>query len=136
MPPGNRTLHIIRVIYDAQKRLPSPLFRDQRHSFERPIFLTLVQLAIAILYELGLDKAASHDPALILAYDLKGLKKPSILSRSPTMEERRALLSCFLISSLYGIPSSQSLLILAVRPRFSRKAILSVGQHIRMSVFV
>jgi hypothetical protein len=77
-------------------------FRDLRHSFERPIFLSLVQLAIAILYELGLDKPPFKDPALILAYDLKGIKMPSRLSRSPTMEERRALLGCFLMSSVYG----------------------------------
>jgi hypothetical protein len=78
-----------------------PGFRDQRHSLERPILLSLVQLAIAILYELGLDKSISNDPALALAYDVKGIRKPSRLTRSPTLEERRALLGCFLISSLY-----------------------------------
>lgn len=78
------------------------IFRDSRHSFEKPISQSLAQLAIAILYDLGLDKPRSEDPALILAYDLKGMKKPSRLSRSPTMEERRALLGCFLMSSVYG----------------------------------
>ncbi|KAE9370271.1 hypothetical protein N431DRAFT_559479 [Stipitochalara longipes BDJ] len=73
---------------------------DQRHSLDKPIYLSLGQLAIAMLYELGLDKPATSDPALILLYDLKGLRKPSRLSRAPTSEERRALLGCFLMSSL------------------------------------
>ncbi|KAK9257993.1 hypothetical protein V1519DRAFT_455882, partial [Lipomyces tetrasporus] len=73
---------------------------DRRHCFERPIIVSLVQLAIAILYDLGLDKPPSKDPALVLSYDLKGTRKPSRLFRSPTMEERRALLGCFLMSSI------------------------------------
>jgi hypothetical protein len=77
------------------------VFRDRRHCFERPILISLVQLAIAIVYDLELDKPPSKDPDLILAYDLKGARKPSRLSRSPTMEERRALLGCFLMSSVY-----------------------------------
>jgi len=77
------------------------VFRDRRYCFQRPILTSLVQLAIAILYDLGLDKPPSKDPALILAYDLKGTRKPSRFLRSPTMEERRALLGCFLMSSVY-----------------------------------
>jgi hypothetical protein len=64
--------------------------------------MSLIQLAIAILYDLGLDKPPSKDPALALAYDLKGVLRPSGFSRSPTMEERRALLGCFLMSSVYA----------------------------------
>jgi hypothetical protein len=60
-----------------------------------------MQLAKAILYDLRLDMPPSKDPALILAYDLKGVGKPSRLSKSPTMEERRALLGCFLMSSTF-----------------------------------
>lgn len=78
------------------------IFRDRRHFFERSILISLVQLAIAILYDLGIDKPPSQDPALLnLAYDLKGMGKPSISLKSPTMEERRALLGCFLMSSVY-----------------------------------
>ncbi|KIN05469.1 hypothetical protein OIDMADRAFT_153650 [Oidiodendron maius Zn] len=73
---------------------------DRYHTFEKPIFSSLVQLAIAILYDLGLDKPPSKDPALALTYDLKGIKQPSRFSRPPTMEERRALLGCFLMSSV------------------------------------
>lgn len=82
--------------------------RDRHHTFEKPIFSSLVQLAIAILYDLGLDKPPSKDPALVLTYDLKGIKRPSRFSRPPTMEERRALLGCFLMSSVYNYVHLQS----------------------------
>ncbi len=71
-------------------------FRDLHHSMDRPIFVTLLQIAMAMLYELGLDKPVSNDPGLILSNDMKGLRQ---LSRSPTMEERRAWFGCFLKSS-------------------------------------
>lgn len=63
-----------------------------------------MQTAIAIIYDLGLDKPPPSDPAIQLAYDLKGMAKPSRLTRSQTMEERRTLLGSFLISSMYGYP--------------------------------
>jgi hypothetical protein len=71
-------------------------FRDLHHSMDRPIYVTLLQIAIAILYELGLDKRASKDPGLILMNDMKGLPQPA---KPPTMEERRAWIGCFLMSS-------------------------------------
>ncbi len=58
-----------------------------------------MQLTIAIMYDLGIDKPPSRDPALMLAYDLKGYGRPATLSRTPTMEERRVVLCCFLMSS-------------------------------------
>jgi len=63
--------------------------------------MSLAQLAIAIMYDLGLDKQHSKNAALMLAFDLKGSGKPSGVSWTPTMEERRALLGCFLISSVH-----------------------------------
>lgn len=83
--------------------------RGRRHSVEKPIVISLVQLAIAVLYDLRLDRPTSKDPALILVYELKGIGKPSRLSRPPTMEERRALLGCFLISSMFVFIHLQSL---------------------------
>jgi len=79
-------------------------FRDLRNTGEKPIFLPLAQLAMSILYELGLDKPPSKDPGLTLLYDMKGIRRPTRLTRTLTMEERRALLGCFLLSSLYKIP--------------------------------
>ena len=102
----SKLFDVIRNMFSNLVQLKELTFlsgvRDRRHSFEKPIFSSLVQLAIAILYDLGLDKPPSEDPALILTYDLKGIGQPSRLSRSPTMEERRALLGCFLMSSVYG----------------------------------
>jgi hypothetical protein len=63
--------------------------------------MSLTQLAIAILYDLVLDKQHTKNVALMLAFDLKGSGKPSGVSWTPTMEERRALLGCFLISSVH-----------------------------------
>ena len=85
------------------------LSRDRRHCCENPIMTVLVQLAVAILYNLGLDKPASRDPALLLAYDLKGSRKPTRLSRTSTMEERRALMGCFAMSSVYVFPQSRAI---------------------------
>ncbi|KAF2433121.1 hypothetical protein EJ08DRAFT_708529 [Tothia fuscella] len=75
---------------------------DRRFHFSKPILICLVQLAIAVLYDLGLDKPLSKDPALSLLHDLKGTMKPARLYRSPTMEERRALLGCYMLSSVKG----------------------------------
>ncbi|MCJ1378824.1 hypothetical protein MMC17_001923 [Xylographa soralifera] len=73
---------------------------DRRYGLDKPILTSLGQLAIAILYDLVLDKPSSSDPGLMLDYDLKDIRKPSRLSRPPTLEERRVLLGCFLLSSV------------------------------------
>ena len=51
--------------------------RDRRYNLDKPIFTSLVQLVIAILYKLDLDKSSSKDPGLVLEYDLKGVPRPS-----------------------------------------------------------
>ncbi|KAL9620371.1 MAG: hypothetical protein Q9160_005071 [Pyrenula sp. 1 TL-2023] len=73
---------------------------ERRICFDRPILHSLISLGLAVLQDLGFDKPPSKDPAFVLACDLKGVKKPSRLTRSPTMEERRALLGCFLMSTV------------------------------------
>ncbi|KAK9489677.1 hypothetical protein V1508DRAFT_406919 [Lipomyces doorenjongii] len=90
----------------------------------------LVQLAIAILYDLGLDKPPSKDPGVILAYDMKGARKPSRFSRFPTLEERRALLGCFLISSVYVHLHLQLFRANICRSCFSRK-----GETLRWTAY-
>ncbi|KAK4937644.1 hypothetical protein LTR10_021790 [Elasticomyces elasticus] len=72
---------------------------DRRFCFGKPVLISLVQLAIAIVYDLGLDKTSSEDPAMAVAYNLKGANKPPHISRVPTLEERRALLAVFMLSS-------------------------------------
>ncbi|KAH6658497.1 hypothetical protein BKA67DRAFT_214989 [Truncatella angustata] len=73
---------------------------DRHYHFGRPFLISLVHLAIAMLYDLGLDKPPSEDPVLLLAHRLKGSELPLRSSRTPSNEERRALLGCFLISSV------------------------------------
>ena len=75
-------------------------FRDRHHNHERSVLASLVRLAIAILCDLGLDKRTSLEPAVLLLYELKGILKRPQISNEPTMEERRALLGCFLLSSM------------------------------------
>ena len=73
--------------------------RDHQHSMDKPIFLTLLHFATAILYELGLDKASSSDPSLMLANDMKGVARQP--PKPQTLEERRAWHGLFMLSSRY-----------------------------------
>ena len=57
---------------------------------------SLVQLAISIVYDLGLHKPPSKSLVVIPGDDKPGHRTSS----ARTMEERRALLGCFLISSV------------------------------------
>ncbi|KAI1801524.1 hypothetical protein F4811DRAFT_459927 [Daldinia bambusicola] len=64
---------------------------------QRETFMTLFsQLAVSLVYDLGLAKPASRDPELTLCGNRK-YARPTI---QRTMEERRAVLSCFLITSI------------------------------------
>ncbi|KAL2865264.1 Zn(II)2Cys6 transcription factor domain-containing protein [Aspergillus lucknowensis] len=76
---------------------------DKWFAFDKCITTSLVHLAISILYELGLDKPPCQDPGLIAFYDLKERKKPARLLRPPTLEERRLVLGCFLVSTVSSI---------------------------------
>lgn len=75
--------------------------RDRRIGVDKPIFTSLVQLAISVLYELGLDKPPSTDMGFALMHSVKGENIAATSSaRLPTMEERRALLGCYLLSTV------------------------------------
>lgn len=76
------------------------MLRDRRFCFGKPVLIGLVQLAIAIVYDLGLDKPPLVDPAIRFAYTLKASKPPGT-SKVPSLEERRALLGVFCLSSVY-----------------------------------
>jgi hypothetical protein len=123
--------HLIRLKRNANANMRH---RDRCYSFEKPVLIPLVQLAIAVLYDLGLDKAPSKDPALSIAYEMKGILKPPGLSR--TMEERRALLGCFLMSSVQVYMSNGCFLnlIFAGHAPLYGKAALCDGLHTRTSV--
>ncbi|KAL2829501.1 hypothetical protein BDW59DRAFT_142164 [Aspergillus cavernicola] len=76
---------------------------DTWHNFGRCPSTGLVQLAISIVYDLALDKPPLQDPGMALMYDSKGYKKPWGFLRTPTLEEQRAVLGCFLVSAVRSI---------------------------------
>jgi hypothetical protein len=65
-----------------------------------PIITNLIQLAIAIIADLGLNKPLAKCPQhMILSYDARGCPKPVHPSKR-TMEERRAVVGVFWLSSV------------------------------------
>ncbi|OKL64224.1 hypothetical protein UA08_01025 [Talaromyces atroroseus] len=61
----------------------------------------LALLAISTVYDLDLDKAPSTDMGFVLHDSVKGATNITAQSsRYPTMEERRALLGCYLLSTV------------------------------------
>ena len=87
------------------------------------------------MYDLGLDAPPSKDLALMLAFNLKGggkqLSSPKVL----TLEERRALLGCFLMSSVYVNTTKQlSKLIALVLLLLYARGALFAGQRTRRTV--
>ena len=80
--------------------------RDRHRGHHESILSNLVQQAVAIVYHLGLHATLPNDPGLALMYDLRGIPRPPRLTRTETLEERRALLACYILSSGYVlIPS-------------------------------
>ncbi|KAL2070336.1 hypothetical protein VTL71DRAFT_13362 [Oculimacula yallundae] len=75
--------------------------RDRCFYIGQPVLINLIQLSIAMVYNLGLDKPPPplKDPASLIARDLKNTGSPEKLSKT-TNEARRALLGCFLLSTL------------------------------------
>jgi hypothetical protein len=63
---------------------------------------SLIQLAVGLLADLGLNKPPSIDdaPHIMLNYDARGCPKP-FNPATRTMEERRAAITCFSFSSTY-----------------------------------
>ena len=101
-PRGRRSFiyHLVHIEYtNGRAHWLFLIIRDRRYHLDKPILTSLAQFAIAILYDLGLDKPSASDSGLLLEYDLKGLPRPS-QTMSPTPQERRALLGCFYLSSV------------------------------------
>ena len=110
--------------------------RDRRYNLDGSIFASLVQLAIAVLYDLGLDKPPSNDQGLLLEHELKGIPKPSRCFRSPTLEERRVLLGCYLLSSTYEsyIPLDFTSALIVIGLHSHAKAKHYAGRHTTTSL--
>ncbi|KAL9623477.1 MAG: hypothetical protein Q9160_002157 [Pyrenula sp. 1 TL-2023] len=66
----------------------------QQHS--RPFLAVFTQLSVSLVFDLGLNKPVPKDAPMMLCVDQKHLKPTT----PRTMEERRAVLGCFLITSI------------------------------------
>ena len=75
-------------------------FRGQYHVYDKPIISQTIQLALALVGNLGLNKSPPKEPMqMMMNLDARGCPvKPFNLSVRTT-EERRAVLGCFLLSS-------------------------------------
>ncbi|KAL4931419.1 Zn(II)2Cys6 transcription factor domain-containing protein [Aspergillus undulatus] len=73
---------------------------DRFHTYGKCPSMALVHLAVAIMYDLALDKPLSFDAGLGLMYDVKGMKKSSVAPRAPGLKEKRAVLGCFLVGTV------------------------------------
>lgn len=73
---------------------------SQAHVHPTPIITNLVQLAMSIIADLGLNRPPPKCPQhLILNYDARGCPKP-LAQPTRTIEERRAVLGVFWLSSV------------------------------------
>ncbi|KAL4861054.1 hypothetical protein BDV12DRAFT_77094 [Aspergillus spectabilis] len=73
---------------------------DRFHTYGKCPSMSLVHLAISIMYDLALDKTLSFDAGLRLMYDVKGMNKSLVPPRAPGLHEKRAVLGCFLVSTV------------------------------------
>ena len=65
-----------------------------------PILISLLQLAIGMLGDLGLKKPPPKDsPCMLLNYDARGFPKP-LLPALRTLEDQRMAISCWSLSQL------------------------------------
>ncbi|KAL4905586.1 hypothetical protein BDW74DRAFT_185117 [Aspergillus multicolor] len=76
---------------------------DQWHSYGRCPSTSLTQLAISIVYDLALDKPAPPDPGLSLMLDVKGMNNPPVAHSAPSLDEQRAVMGCFLVSTVRSL---------------------------------
>lgn len=68
-------------------------------TYNKPILTSLLQLAVGILGDLGLNKPPPKESTyVLLEYNARGC--PKDFSHLRTMEERRAAVTCFLLSSV------------------------------------
>ncbi|KAL4863406.1 hypothetical protein BDV12DRAFT_202130 [Aspergillus spectabilis] len=69
---------------------------DRFHTYGKCPSMSLVHLAVSIMYDPALDKTPSFDAGLRLMYDIKGMDKSSVPPRAPGLHEKRAFLGCFI----------------------------------------
>ncbi|KAB8301529.1 hypothetical protein EYC80_003377 [Monilinia laxa] len=76
---------------------------SQCHYQQRPVWSSMVQLAMGLVYDLGLNKAPPKEaPHLLLNFDARGCPKP-FLPPAGSRQENRALLCLFSLSSSFSL---------------------------------
>ncbi len=75
--------------------------REQYYLHNKLILSNLVQLVVAQLVEFGLNKVVSRDMShLLLEYVAQRSAKRYCQSQERTIEEKRVVLDCFLVTSV------------------------------------
>ncbi|KAF5874200.1 putative zn 2cys6 transcription factor protein [Botrytis fragariae] len=76
---------------------------SQCHYQQRPVWSSMIQLAMGIAFDLGLNKAPQKEaPHLLLNFDARGCPKPFI-STVGSQQEKRALLCLYSLSSSFSL---------------------------------
>ncbi|THV46805.1 hypothetical protein BGAL_0358g00040 [Botrytis galanthina] len=76
---------------------------SQCHYQQRPVWSSMIQLAMGIAFDLGLNKAPQKEaPHLLLNFDARGCPKPFI-SAVGSRQEKRALLCLYSLSSSFSL---------------------------------
>ncbi|KAL3478144.1 hypothetical protein BJX99DRAFT_256695 [Aspergillus californicus] len=78
---------------------------DRFHTFAKCPSTALLHLAISIMYDLALDKPLAFDAGIGLMYDVKCMNKCAATPRAPVLKEKRAVLGCFLVSTIRSMHS-------------------------------
>ena len=74
--------------------------RGHFYIYDKAVITTFMELAMAQLASLGLNKPPPKEsPHTMLHFDGKGCPRP-LISYERTLEDRRAALACFLVSSV------------------------------------
>lgn len=76
---------------------------SQCHFHQRPVWSSLIQLAMGLVYDLGLNKAPPKEtPTFLLNFDARGCPK-SALRPAGSYQEKRALLCLYSLSSSFSL---------------------------------
>ena len=96
---GTRPISLMQTLFRLLILTFSP--RGQYYLHNQGFLTNLTYLTIALVMELGLNKAKSKDmPHLLLEYSAQGCPERYCQSHERTMEERRAVIGCFVITSV------------------------------------
>lgn len=92
----------LRSLIGDVLKLNDKWFRGHYHVHDKPVITQATQLAMALVGNLGLNKPPLKEPKqIMLNLDARGCPTKPFSPSPRTMEERRAVLGCFLLGSVY-----------------------------------